>query len=169
MHTVSYANVLPDRPAQPAWLAGSAPDVQDLYLFWADCAQDRALPRRADIDFAALAAALPGVLLAELNAARRTVRDSIYLYRSIAEVGAEGDLVDPSGGFDPDLFQHIPLGSCLAAAARREPVNDRVGLMTADGLSLDYEVIFLPLSPDGIVVDGILILAVELPLDEGEL
>jgi hypothetical protein len=168
MHTGSYANTQQHQPAQPAWLAGSQPAVQDLYLYWADCSAGYALPRRGDIDFVTLAEALPGVLLAEPNP-HRGPADSAYLYRSIAELGEYATPLQPGDGFDPSLFRHIRISGCHAAAFQQEPVSDRIGLVTGDGVPLDYEVIFLPLAPDAPAADGqavesILILAVELPL-----
>jgi hypothetical protein len=172
MHAESGATTRQQYPAQPAWLAGSQPAVQDLYLYWADCSAGYALPRRGDIDFATLAEALPGVLLAELNPARRAADDSTYLYRSIAELGDLAIPLQPGEGFDPSLFQHIRVSGCLAAAFQQGPVSDRLGLVTGDGVPLDYEVVFLPLAPDapsasGQAVDSILILAVELPIHQG--
>lgn len=179
MNTVSYAETKQHQPAQPIWLAGSAPAVQDLYLYWADCCAGYALPRRGDIDFAVLAEALPGVLLAEPNPLRASFGsdqadfgESAYLYRSITELGDSAAPLQPGDGFDPSLFQHIRPSGCLAAAFQQAPVSDRVGLVTGDGVPLDYEVIFLPLAADEATaergtVDSILILAVELPVHEG--
>jgi hypothetical protein len=165
MHTSSYETAPLARPLAHAWLYDAAPEIQELYLYWVECRAGRVMPRRDDIDFAALVAGFPRVLLAEANAARATPAESYYVFRPIGheEFAYEGYLGE---GLDPALFRHIPDKGCHAATVTRDVHTEHVRLLTGDGLLLEYEVAFLPLGPEGgaddAAVDGVLILAVEL-------
>nr|WP_298688067.1 hypothetical protein [uncultured Dongia sp.] len=165
MHTSSYETAPLARPLANAWLYDAAGDIQELYLYWAECRAGRVMPRRDDVDFAALVAGFPRVLLAEANAARETPADSYYIYRALGheDFAYEGYVGE---GLDPALFRHIPDRGCHAATVARDVHTERVRLLSGDGLIMEYEVAFLPLGPEGgaedAAVDGILILAVEL-------
>lgn len=176
MHTTSYATdpPAPERAAlpQPGWLAEAAADVQHLYVYWAARRAGRLLPRRHDIDFTDLAEAFPGMLLAEKLPPKAPGAATAYIYRPVDLGGQDLDPHHARGfgwaGLDPALFQHIPADGCDRAAKTRTPLTEHVGFISGDGVVIDYEVVFLPLAgATADTVDGILILAVEVPSDTG--
>ena len=167
MHTSSYANIVPEQPAAPIWLEAAA-EIQAFCQDWDLSRAGRAMPRRADINLADLAAAYAGVLLAEPVPEGEQPASFRYLpidhpTDSPTDSGHDGG----QAGLDPALFQHIPVRGCHAAAATGGPHLERHSLLSGDGLLLDYDIVFLPLAAEGgsetDVVAALLIFAVELP------
>lgn len=165
MNTPYCANEGALRPVLPAWLAGTTGDLQYLYAYWLACRGSRPMPQFADLDLIELAAGFHGLLLARAAPEASPIG---FLFHPLAHLAVEGG--ESAAGLDPSLFKHIPLDGCNLATIRRAPVVDRVSQLSADGMLVDCEVIYLPLGTDGgrdgALVAAILILAVEtLPSD----
>ncbi|WP_374310651.1 hypothetical protein [Dongia sp.] len=157
MNTQYCENEATPQPTPPAWLADQTPQQQQLYASWQASSGTKPLPTLADLDLAELAGGFDGILLA-----RAMPESSLhpYLFHPLAHHVTAGEKGAP--GLEPTLFQHIPLAGCNVARTKRGPVADRVSHISADGMLVDYDVLYLPLAPDGGEVDALLILAVEM-------
>lgn len=141
-------------------LGSAAREVQELFLYWADCRAGRPLPRRVDIDMAEVGEAFPHVLLAESQPASQHATGGAFIYRPRGESGI---------ALDPALFRHIPLYACVDAIAQGAPLIERIALLSTDGAEAHYQVVFLPLTDDaGNGAVSALILAVEVAVTEGD-
>jgi hypothetical protein len=157
MNTQYCENDVSPQPAPPAWVADQTPELQQLYAYWLGSCGAKPLPAQTDLDLVELATGFDGILLA-----RAMPESSLhpYLFHPLAHHVTAGEKGAP--GLEPTLFQHIPLGGCNVAKTKRGPVADRVSHISADGMLVDYDVLYLPLAPDGGEVDALLILAVEM-------
>ncbi|MBK8160018.1 MAG: hypothetical protein IPK59_15035 [Rhodospirillaceae bacterium] len=158
MHTSSYANELLAPPVAAIWLEAAA-EIQEFCAHWDRSRAGRPMPRRGDIDFAEIAGAFAGVLLAE----RLPGSEGPATYRYLPIDTLEDK---EHAGIDPALFQHIPISGCHTATETGAPHLEQHSLLSGDGVLLDYDIIFLPLAAaggsDADVVEGLLVFAVEL-------
>ncbi len=158
MSTLTYEPTdLPTPEPLPPWMFDAEVEVQELFVAWQSAQQGRAVPALADLDLDDLRARFRGLIFA-----RPTPEGGAngYLFHPLEPV--ETGMLGTERGLAPELFHHIPLAGCRTALNKRAPFVDRLGALSTNGMLLDYEIAFLPLSSDGVAIDWIMILAVEI-------
>lgn len=141
-----------------ARIAASHEDVRAVYGYWLARLDGRAMPRRADIDPAALKAFLPRIVLVDVTADERR-----FVYRLVgtAEVEMRGD--DPTGkpvgeaGFGGPEDEALRFYEYEQVVRQRAPFCYRGSYAAPDGETETEDVIYLPLSEDGESVTMILV------------
>lgn len=142
---------------EPAWLATASVIVRELYFYWRARCRDGRPPRRADIDPIEIPKLLPYLTIVEVVPDARR-----YVYRLVGtrEVEVRGN--DPTGksvaeGFyGPSVAEGHKFYDRVAATVA--PAYDDSPYISQDGRYNDDEMLFLPLSEDGVAVSRILVI-----------
>lgn len=142
---------------EPAWLGKTSALVRELYFYWLERCQDGRPPRRADIDPIEIPKHLPYLTIVEVVPDARR-----YVYRLVGtrEVEVRGN--DPTGKSVTEGFY----GPSVAdghkfydrVVATMKPVYDDSPYISQNGRYNDEEMLFLPLSEDGVSVSRILLI-----------
>lgn len=141
----------------PIWLAKASDIVRQLYFYWQARRRGSHPPCRADIDPIDIPNLLPFLTIVEVVPDARR-----YVYRLVGtrEVEVRGN--DPTGKSVAEAFYgpsvedgHKFYDRVVATMA---PVYDDSPYVNFDGRYNDDEMLFLPLSEDGIAVSRILLI-----------
>ena len=142
---------------EPAWLTTASVIVRELYFYWQARCRDGRPPRRVDIDPVEIPKLLPYLTIVEVVPDARR-----YVYRLVGtrEVEVRGN--DPTGKSVAEGFY----GPSVAdghkfydkVVATMAPAYDDSPYISQDGRYNDDEMLFLPLSEDGVAVSRILVI-----------
>lgn len=142
---------------EPIWLATASAVIRELYAYWRARCRDGRPPRRADIDPIEIPKLLPYLTIVEVVPDARR-----YVYRLVGtrEVEVRGN--DPTGKSVAEAFY----GPSVAdghkfydrVTATMAPAYDDSPYISQDGRYNDEEMMFLPLSEDGVAVSRILVI-----------
>jgi len=131
-------------------------DVRAMYDYWLAKRGSRAMPARADLEPAEIKKLLPMMVLVDVTADARR-----FVYRLVGtqEVAERGN--DPTGKSVAEAFFGGSVEeslSCYEYVARnRAPFCYRDPYADADGQLQTDDIIYLPLSDDGVAVNMILV------------
>jgi hypothetical protein len=144
------------REETEARIAASHPDIRAMVAYWRSKCGDRRMPRRTDIEPIDIKAFLPRITLVDV-----VPDDRRFVYRLVGteEVASRGQ--DPTGRSVAEAYFAATPEESLAyyefVAGHGEPYCFRDAYRAPDGALEKQDVIFLPLSEDGISVSMILV------------
>lgn len=139
-----------------ARIEASHEDVRAVYAYWLEKREGRQMPRRADIDPAELKRFLPFLMLVDVTSDSRR-----FVYRLVGtgEVDQRGR--DPTGKSIREAFFGGSLGETLGCydyvVRNRAPFCYRDPYLASDGEVVTDDIVYLPLSEDGLAVNMVLV------------
>lgn len=150
---------------EPAWLHRASDNVRQLYLYWRAKCRGARLPRRADIDPIEIPKLLRYLTIVEVVPDARR-----YVYRLVGTQEVEIRGQDPTGKSVAEAYYgpsvedaHVFYDKVVATG---QPVYDDSPFIGPDGRYNDDEMLFLPLSEDGVQVSRILLISRSSPTPE---
>jgi len=137
-------------------IAACHDSVRSLYAYWRSKCRGRSMPSRGDIDPADFRRHLPSITLVDVvQDARR------FVYRLVGTQEVVGRGCDPTGRAVGDAFYFESREAALASyeyvVRTRRPFCFRDPYVTPDGWREQEDTIYLPLSPDGVAVNMVLV------------
>lgn len=137
-------------------ISESHPSIREVLHYWKSKAGSKAMPRRQDIDPLDLVRFLPNIMLIDVV---DDPRHLIYRLVGTAEVEARG--YDPTGKSVAEAFFAETAEASTDVydyvIERRHPFCFREPYRAPDGLMEHDDIIFLPLSDDGLNVNMIMV------------
>jgi hypothetical protein len=137
-------------------IAACHDSVRSLYAYWRSKCNGRSMPSRADIDPADFRRHLPSITLVDVVADARR-----FVYRLVGTQEVVGRGCDPTGRSVRDAFYSESREAALASyeyvVRTRRPFCFRDPYVTSDGWHEEEDTIYLPLSPDGVAVNMVLV------------
>jgi hypothetical protein len=130
--------------------------VRAMHAYWLAKRGARAMPRRADIDPTEIRAFLPLMLLVDVTDDERRF---VYRLAGTSEVAERGS--DPTGKSVAEAFfggsREEALGTYEYVVRNRAPFCYRAPYPAPDGRIETDDIIYLPLSEDGVAVSMVLV------------
>ena len=141
----------------PEWLTRASDPIKVMYQYWLSKCRNDAPPRRSDIDPVDIQPKfLPHIVIVEVVPDARR-----YVYRLVGSKQVTDRGGDPTGKSVVEAFigpsVEDALGCYDAAVSTRRPHYDYQPFVTKDGRHPDDEMLFLPLSDDGKIINRVLV------------